>query len=203
MLLEVKPIVLALMLCLVLSLVMTALVMLLLWVAVNRFLNVEVVLMLLISTVEFLANLLLVGLKMLLELVFLMRAEVWWRSLVKLIEVLWWALTRRQHLSLWALEVLWWCWLTWESHLVLILLLLVLVGVIIERFLVLIEVLVDWGSLWGWRAESRLLRLGWGKSLWRLVKLLLTENVLLLVEVVLLMMHGNRDRVLLVGVERF
>jgi hypothetical protein len=120
--------------------------------------------------------------------------EVRWRSLA------WWNLV-----TLWSLEILrwrevWWeillevllrwSWLVRESHLALWR--LVLMRVVIERFLILVEVLVDWSSL-GWRrAECLLLLWLWlRKSLWWLVELLVTKNVLLLIELRLLMV--NRD----------
>lgn len=143
------------------------------------------------------------------------------------LEVWRWTLTWRNLMSLRSLKILgrrevwrevWrevllevllrWSGLTWEPDLSLsLLLLLVLMRMIVERFLILIEVLIDWWSL-RWRWAERLLLLlylglRWRKSLWRLVKLLVAQNILLLVKLVLLMVNRDWSRMLLLDLLRW
>lgn len=104
------------------------------------------------------------------------------------LEVLKW-LEWRQTLLLRSLEVLELCLslrrrLTWESHVVR---LLSSVSVVVERFLVLVEVCSSSLSLW--RSQKRLL-LRWWWPLGRLIELLMSE--LLLREILLRLMDWDR-----------
>lgn len=62
---------------------------------------------------------------------------------------------------------------------------------IVERFLVLLEVLIYWSSLRWWWSEDLLLLLGLWESLRWLVKLLVSKNILLLIKLRLLVMHRD------------
>jgi len=125
----------------------------------------------------------------------LLHGSIQWRQLLRwIVEVLldcrwtWW-----NHLALRTLRNLleaWWevlrRWLTWESER---LLLLLSVSVIIERFLVLIEVGSNWRPLWLWWSQDGLL------IQWRLVELLMAQRLLLLQELrltwIVMMMNWN------------